>query len=362
MPDFDDSKPTTTRQGKGQHQSLRQSQRLHLRQNQRLHLHLRQNQRLHLHLRQSQRLHLHLRQNQRLHLHLRQSQRLHLHLRQSQPAPAPKPTPAPAPKPTVAPLPTQPIDGSRPVNQAWGKPNTGLWVAEIKKMLYLTQSSSILEAAQKLGTSAGFQVLWPTKKRHYGTYDMVEMVVNIGAWLRENVNDVMLSVADTAAKEGGSLGSWVVRNGKRVWVGHASHKTGMDIDLGYLTRNPKLVMNRIDIPNKGGYTHSEFLAAEQWRLIKAVHEFSPIEVIYVNRNVKNEMCRQALKAGDLPSKTNTASPAAKILTKLIVEDTAHGNHWHVRLDCSVLKFLKLQTKCIVHPQAYVGPECKNVKL
>jgi hypothetical protein len=229
-------------------------------------------------------------------------------------------------------------------------PDTGRWMADIKKMLYLTQSNSILEAAQKLGPNAGFEVLWPTKKRHYGTYDMVEMVVNIGEWLRENVNGVILSVADTSAINGGRIGS------------HASHKTGMDIDLAYLTRNPKLVMNRIDIPNKGGYTHSEFLAAEQWRLIKAVHEFSPIEVIYVNRNVKNEMCKQALKAGDLPSKTDTASPAAKILTKLIVEDDAHGNHWHARLDCNVLKALKLQTKCIVHPQAYVGPECKNVKL
>ena len=283
------------------------------------------------------------------------------------PTPAPKPTPTPAPKPTPTPAPkppvtTQPADGSRPVDQAWGKPQTGLWVGELKKMLYLTQSSSILEAAQKLGPTAGFQVLWPTKKRHYGTFDMIDMVVNIGEWLRENVNGVNLAVADTSAKEGGPLGSWVVRNGKRVWVGHASHKTGMDIDLAYLTRNPKLVMNRVDIPDKGGYTHSQFLAAEQWRLIKAVHEFSPIEVIYVNRNIKNEMCKQALKAGDLPSKTDTASPAAKILTKLVIEDTHHGDHWHVRLDCSVLKFLKLQMKCIVHPQAYVGPECKNVKL
>lgn len=279
----------------------------------------------------------------------------------STPTPAPKPgTPTPAPKPPITPkpkpAPKPPVtpalsaDGLRPVDQAWGTPHAGRWVADLKKMLYLTQSNSILEAAQKLAPNAGFQVLWPTKKRHYGTYDMVEMVVNIGEWLRKNVTGVILLVADTAAINGGRIGS------------HASHKTGMDIDLAYLTRNPKLVMNRVDIPDKGGYTHSGFLAAEQWRLIKAVHEFSPIEVIYVNRNVKNEMCKQALKVGDLPSKTDTASPAAKILTKLIVEDNAHGNHWHARLDCNVLKALKLQTKCIVHPQAYVGPECKNIKL
>ncbi|GEM_PF-2632011 len=291
------------------------------------------------------------------------------------PTPNPKPSPTPNPKPNPKPLPTPkptpdlkpgvpapipapkppvvvppPIDGSRPVDQAWGKPNTGKWLADVKKMVYLTQSNSILEAAQKLGPNAGFEVLWPTKKRHYGTYDMVELVVNLGEWLRENVTGVILSVADTAAKNGGPIGS------------HASHKTGLDIDLSYLSRNPKLIMNRIDVPDKGGYTHSGFLAAEQWRLIKAAHEITPIEVIYVNRNVKNEMCKQALKAGDLISKTDTTSPAAKILTKLIVEDTAHGNHWHVRLDCAVLKVLKLQTKCIVHPQAYVGPECKNVKL
>ena len=278
-------------------------------------------------------------------------------------APKPKPVPVPpSPTPTPQPVAAKPQDGSRPVNQAWGKPNVGEWRADLKKMFYLTQSNSLLEAEQKLGSNAGFHVLWPTKKRHYGTYDLVEMVVNIGEWLRENIAGVSLAVGDSSSKEGGPLGSWIVRNGKRVWVGHASHKTGMDIDLSYLTRNPKLVMNRIDIPDKAGYTHSDFLAAEQWRLIKAAHEMAPIEVIYVNRNVKNEMCKQAVRAGDLASKADTTSPAAKILTRLIVEDTAHGNHWHVRLDCAVLKVLKLQTKCVVHPQAYVGPECKNVKL
>jgi murein endopeptidase len=273
------------------------------------------------------------------------------------PAPTPIPLPAPKPAPTPAPVPVKPpvvvpapVDGDRPVDQAWGKPNTGKYVAELKKTLFLTKSNSLLEASQKLGTGAGFQVLWPVKKRHYGTYDMVEMVVNLGEWLKENVPGVTLFIGDTAGINGGRIG------------GHASHKTGMDIDLSYISRNPKLVMNRVDVPNKGGYTHSDFLAAEQWRMIKAAHDITPIEVIYVNRNIKNEMCKQALKAGDLTSKTDTKSPAAQILTKLIVEDQNHGNHWHVRLDCAVLKALKLQKHCIVHPQAYVGPECKNVKL
>lgn len=260
-------------------------------------------------------------------------------------------TPPPVKKPPVTQNPTvvPAAPGSRPIDQAIGK--------AMGDGARLFKASSLLEAAQKLGDSAGFEILWPTKKRHYGTYDMVDLVVNLGAWLKDNLPSIPLSIGDTAALNGGGIGS------------HGSHRTGMDIDLAYLTSNRKLVMNRLDVPNKGGYTHSEFLAADQWKLMKMAHEISPIEVIYVNRNIKNEMCKQALKAGDLKSNTDTSSPAAAILTKMIVErgrdgrdDTNHGTHWHVRLDCTTLKSLRLQGKCIPHPQRYVGTECKNVKL
>ncbi len=271
------------------------------------------------------------------------------------PTPTPGPTaPAVPPKvPTVVPPKTPaPVtdDGTRPIDQAWGMPDTGKYIAATKKVLYLTRSNSILEASQKLGPTAGFEVLYPTKKRHYGTYDMIEMFADLGEWLMQNYKGFGLYIGDSSAINGGPIGT------------HASHKTGMDVDIAYLTRNPKMIFNRMDIPNKGGYTHSDFAAAEQWQLMKAAHEVSSIEVIYVNRNIKNEMCKQALKAGDLTSKTDFKSPAARILTKMIVEDDSHGNHWHVRLDCAALKGLGVQRQCVVHPQAFIGPECKNIKL
>ncbi|MBL7543806.1 MAG: penicillin-insensitive murein endopeptidase [Bdellovibrionaceae bacterium] len=257
--------------------------------------------------------------------------------------------PAPAP---VKPPPSLVVDPDRSRDQAIGKAMNGRMV----------NANSLLEAAQKLGTSAGFEILWPTKKRHYGTYDMVDLIVNLGEWLLENVKGVVLSIGDVSAKNGGALGQYVTINGQQVWRGHASHRTGMDIDIAYLTRDRSKVMNRVDVPDKGGYTHSAFLAADQWRLMKMTHEVAPVEVIFVNRNIKNEMCKQALKAGDLKSNTDKTSPAAAILTKMVVQDKAHGNHWHVRLDCQMLKTMKYQTKCIPHPQLYVGPECKNIKL
>lgn len=265
----------------------------------------------------------------------------------------PNPPVMPPPKPPLSPRTSfvdSPPNSLRPVDQAWGKPHTGKYSATLKKILYLTRSNSILEASQKLGTNAGFTVRFPTRKRHYGTYDMVEMVVNLGEWVKQNTTGINLVVSDTAAANGGRIGN------------HESHKTGMDIDLAYLTRNPKMVFMRMDVPNKNGYTHTDFAAAEQWQLMKTAHEVSAIEVIYVNRNIKNEMCKQALKAGDLKSKTDTRSEAARVLTRMIVIDSNHGDHWHLRLDCTALKGAKLQTKCISHPQPYVGPECKNVKL
>lgn len=256
------------------------------------------------------------------------------------PAKTPVPPPVKPEAPKATPTPRASV--SRPIDQAVGK--------AMGAGSRLLNANSLLEAAQKLGNSAGFEILWPSKKRHYATYDIVDLVVNLGAWLRENLPGIPLSIGDVSAFSGGRIGS------------HGSHRTGMDIDLAYLTDNRRLVMDRMDIPNKSGYTHSDFLAADQWKLMKTAHEVAPIEVIYVNRNIKNEMCKQALKSGDLKSKTDTSSLAAAILTKMIVEDSAHGNHWHVRLDCRTLKDLRLQRKCVVHPQAYVGPECRNVKL
>lgn len=267
------------------------------------------------------------------------------------PQPTPKPpvtTPTPNPKPPTPITPVAP-DPSRPVDQAWGMPHTGKYNQKTKKMMYLTNSSSLLEAWQKLGVNAGFEVRFPTRKRHYGTYDMVELVVNIGEWVRQNVPGLPIAISDIAAVHGGRIGE------------HSSHKTGMDIDIAYLTKNPKMTFMNIDTNvAKGSYTHADFNAAAQWQLLKASYEFAPIEVIYVNRRVKQEMCRQALKAGDLKSNTDTKSDAAVILTKLVVIDSNHGNHWHLRLDCNPLKLLKLQKECISHPQPYVGPECQKI--
>lgn len=252
------------------------------------------------------------------------------------------------PKQPVKP-PLTPAALSRPVDQAWGKPHTGKYNPKTKKMMYLTNSNSLLEAWQKLGIGAGFEVRFPTRKRHYGTYDMVELVVNIGEWVRQNVPGFSIGISDVAAANGGRIGE------------HASHKTGMDIDIAYLTKTKKMAFMDIDKNvAKGSYTHADFNGAAQWKLIKAAYDFAPIEVIYVNRRIKQEMCRQALRAGDLKSNTDTKSDAAVILTKLVVNDSYHGNHWHVRLDCNTLKGLKLQRECISHPQLYVGPECQKV--
>lgn len=263
--------------------------------------------------------------------------------------PAPT-TPANPARPPKVDKPTEPVvgdDDNRPLDQAWGKPHTGQVVGG--KRLYLTNATSLLEVFQKMGPNLGFSIWNPKKLRHYGTYDIVDMIVNIGEWLRENVPGFELKVNDISAKSGGQ-------------IGHSSHKTGMDVDLAYITKSTKMTFMDVDRV-KGSYTHPEFDGANQWKLIKATFEMSPVEVIYVNRKIKNEMCRQALIAGDLKSNTDVKSEAASILTRLVVIDSNHGDHWHVRMDCSYLsKVLKVQRKCIPHPQAFVGPECQKVSL
>lgn len=249
---------------------------------------------------------------------------------------------------------------NRPRNQSWGAPNTGMIVNN--KRVYLTNSTDLLDVWKKLGSNQGFTLMSPQNPYRFGTYDLVELIVNLGEWVRLNSSGVELVVGNLSRKEGGPLGNWVNRNGRSVWSGHKSHRTGMDADIAYLTKNPKMVFNNMDRPNKDGYTHSDFMAAEQWNLMKAAFQMAPIQVIYVNRNIKNEMCKQALKLGDLKTKMDISSEAAKILNKIIVIDSHHGNHWHIRLDCAVLKEMKLQSNCQSIPQPYRGTECQNVRL
>lgn len=264
------------------------------------------------------------------------------------PLPPVTPTnPAKPPKVETNPPVTDASVSNRPLDQAWGKPHTGQVVNG--KRIYLTNSTSLLEVFQKLGPDNGFSVWRPQKLRHYGTYDIVEMIVNIGEWIKENVPGFDMKVNDISAKSGGM-------------IGHSSHKTGMDVDLAYITKSPQMTFMDLDRV-KGSFTHADFDGANQWKLIKATFDMSPVEVIYVNRKIKNEMCRQALLAGDLKSNTDTKSEAASILTRLVVIDNNHGDHWHVRMDCNYLRnSLKVQRKCIPHPQQFVGPECQRISL
>lgn len=256
-------------------------------------------------------------------------------------------TPTKPPKVETAPPTVDASAVNRPLDQAWGKPHAGQVVNG--KRVYLTNSTSLLEVFQKLGPDNGFSVWRPQKLRHYGTYDIVEMIVNIGEWIKENVPGFDMKVNDISAKNGGM-------------IGHSSHKTGMDVDLAYVTKTPKMTFMDLDRV-KGNFTHADFDGANQWKLIKATFDMSPVEVIYMNRKIKNEMCRQALLAGDLKSNTDTKSEAANILTRLVVIDNNHGDHWHVRMDCNYLRnSLKVQRKCVPHPQQFVGPECQRVSL
>lgn len=252
-------------------------------------------------------------------------------------------------KPPVVVKPVEPVTVSnyRPVDQAWGKPQEGLRIKAEKKIVYLTNSTSLLEVAQKLGPDLGFSILSPRKVRHYGTYDLVELVVNMGEWIKQNIPTFGLKVADISAKNGGS-------------IGHRSHKTGMDVDLAYVTKKSSMAFQDVDRV-KGQFTHPDFDGAAQWQLMKAAFDMAPVEVIYVNRKIKNEMCRQAILAGDIKDNKDTKSPAVGMLTRLVVDEKSnHGDHWHLRMDCTTLKTMKLQTKCISHPQRYVGPECQKV--
>jgi penicillin-insensitive murein endopeptidase len=161
-----------------------------------------------------------------------------------------------------------------------------------------------------------------SRGRFYGHPALVEYLRKLGASLKQAKLGPLL-VGDLGLPRGGWMKS-----------GHASHQTGIDVDLWYwvppaakrrsLTlREREVISARSLVPVK----YSEKVDARYWKtdvqdLIRKAAEFPEVDRIFVNGAIKKDLCRKF--ASD---SSNTA------WLRKLRPWYAHDDHLHVRLSC-----------------------------
>ena len=172
----------------------------------------------------------------------------------------------------------------------------------------------------------------PTNNRFYGNFASMDFLLKSSYWVNKLRPGQSLDVNDISAQYGGRIGS--VRNGKV--VGHASHQNGLDMDIGYFFKG--MLNNsygRNALSKKGGFDPN-FDRPFLWKYFKTMmtHYHDKIFMIFVNPTIKQAMCAEAQRAGDLNKSNNSQlDPIVLNTLRRLVPTKGHSNHFHVRLRC-----------------------------
>ena len=147
----------------------------------------------------------------------------------------------------------------------------------------------------------------------FGTDRMVAMIEWLGrqvasAYSDQKYQGVKLLIGDVSAPRGGCLsGRW----GRR---GHASHTSGLDVDIGFLVAKE-------NAKSPSGFGR-QFEVKANWWLLKEMfrNPYACIRVIFLDRKLISKLARHA--KGD---------PAWQEYRRFIRHVKSHRNHFHVRI-------------------------------
>ncbi len=159
----------------------------------------------------------------------------------------------------------------------------------------------------------GYQVLRPSRNRHWGHPTMVAFVRDLAATAaREGIPGLL--IGDMAQPRGGPMAS-----------GHASHQNGLDVDIWFRLTPRRLGRAETEAPRPLGMVRYAALDQGAWtpdqaRLLELAARAPEVERIFVNPVIKREMCR--------------AAPAAdRAWLAKLRPWWGHDEHFHVRLAC-----------------------------
>jgi penicillin-insensitive murein endopeptidase len=201
-------------------------------------------------------------------------------------------------------------------------------------------SAGCVQGAQALPLSGdGFEVMHPSRLRYFGHPQLVDFIETLGRNVRTQGLEVLL-VGDLSQPRGG-----------RAPGGHASHQTGLDVDLWYW--HPKPLATGPDFGEQRERLHARSVldpktssiqaewSAHVAKLLELAASDQRVERIFVHPIIKRELCKHAAKEHDWLGK--------------IRPWYGHDDHFHVRLACPADS-----PDCMAQAAVKAGDGCEEV--
>lgn len=161
---------------------------------------------------------------------------------------------------------------------------------------------------------AGFQVLRPSRNRFYGHPELIDFVRSFARTV-ERQGWAGLLVGDIAQPRGGPMRS-----------GHASHQTGLDVDIWFrpapkrpLSRDERESLSAVSMLGSGGRAVDGRWSEREVALLRTAAGDPRVARIFVNPAIKQRLCRSV--GGE------------RGWLQKIRPWWGHDSHFHVRLHC-----------------------------
>jgi penicillin-insensitive murein DD-endopeptidase len=160
----------------------------------------------------------------------------------------------------------------------------------------------------------GYQVMRPSRARHFGHPDLIQFVRWLGNEALAKTKSGIL-VGDLAQPRGGPMSS-----------GHASHQSGLDVDVWFLpapdrplSLDDRETLSAVSMVTADGLKVGEWWTTGHGALLRAAASYPEVDRIFVNAAIKQELCE-------------TTDLDRAWLAK-IRPWWGHDHHFHVRLAC-----------------------------
>ncbi len=171
---------------------------------------------------------------------------------------------------------------------------------------------------KKLGleSSSNFKIYMPSRENGYGTFQLANVLQDLGKKVNELMPGSKLAVGAISSKNGGKQ------------KGHKSHQNGNDADISYLVNNSQLEFK--SVTTKAG-VQSALLVPENWALFKFAFSTGKVEMIFTDSKIKKAICQEAILKGELKDSKDRSEIYSFL--SLIRVTPGHDDHFHLRVKC-----------------------------
>lgn len=164
------------------------------------------------------------------------------------------------------------------------------------------------------------------EEHFFGTAALVDLIEHAASSVAAELPGSKLTVGDLSRRRGGTI------------IGHKSHQSGRDIDVGfYLQREDgtpyyqdkfMFVGRRGNVPRAEGVRFDD---ARNWHFVQTLlqSESPRVQFIFVSRGVRSRLLQEAVRQG---VSSALLERAADVLNQPANAES-HADHFHVRIHC-----------------------------